>query len=74
MNYQEIKSYIKESGFNLPANGTDNEGNPIIVSEGSVDGNHYYRVDTAQNNGWVRVNCYYADGQQDETFERGDEK
>ena len=72
--YQNIRNRIKELGFSdsdLPVMGTNDNDEVIIISKGSVDGNKYYEIQTAQNNGWVRINCYYEDGQADETFERG---
>lgn len=69
MSYNEIKEKLKKDGFDCPCNGTDNDGNMIIISEGSCDGNHYYEVHTVQKNNWIRVNCYYEDGSVDETFE-----
>ena len=72
--YENIHNRIRELGFtdsDLPIMGTNYENDPIIISRGSVDGNNYYEIQTAQKNDWVRINCYYADGQADETCERG---
>lgn len=72
--YKNIQNRIRELGFtdsDLPIMGTNEEHDVIIISKGSVDGNDYYEIQTAQKNNWVRINCYYADGQVDETFERG---
>ena len=46
-------------------------GELVIIDERfSEEGNPYYKLTTVQNNNWCRINCYYADGTIDETYER----
>lgn len=68
MSYEDVKQIVKNFGSTLPANGTDEDGNVVIVSEGKDECGHFYEVQTAQENGWIRVNVFYEDGTVTETF------
>ena len=68
--YANLSKYIKEADCTLPVSTTNQDGEDVIISEGSIDGNHYYELQTLQKNGWIRTNCYYVDGTVDESFSR----
>lgn len=65
--YEELLDRTKN--VDLPALCTINE-ETAIVTRGVDDCGKYFKVDTAQNNGWLRINHYYEDGTITETFER----
>ena len=53
-------------GSRFPYSGVNEDGEQVLVSI-STDS---IVINTFQSNGWVRVNCYDAEGQQDgETFD-----
>lgn len=59
------------SGKQLPLVGTSKEtGENAVIERGNDGEQDFYKVTTTQNNGWHRVNTYYADGSADETYER----
>ncbi len=69
--YEEIKQKVEEFGKSCPLSGTDGDGNPVIISEGgNEESGHFYEVQTAQDNGWLRINTYYENGDTEETFDR----
>lgn len=69
MNYEYIKKITE--GHTFPLSGTSDKGEPIIVEEGRTeDGEHYYRVEIAQDNDWIRVEEYYSDGTVTESYEK----
>ena len=71
MTYESIKNHIAESGGELPLSAKNENGELVIIEERKdTDGNPYYKLTTVQNNNWCRINCYYADGTIDETYER----
>ena len=71
MTYESIKKQIEESGEELPISAKNENGELVIIEERKdTDGNPYYKLTTVQNNNWCRINCYYADGTIDETYER----
>lgn len=57
-------------GASLPATAVNDKGENVIVSEEWDEYGKCYRLDTYQNNGWVRINRYYPDGSWDEEYER----
>ena len=71
MTYESIKNQIAESGEELKKKKKNENGELVIIEERfSEEGNPYYKLTTVQNNNWCRINCYYADGTIDETYER----
>ena len=70
MTYESIKNHIAESGGELPLSAKNENGELVIIEERISDGIPFYRLTTVQNNNWCRINCYYADGTINETFER----
>ena len=70
MTYESIKNHIAESGGELPLSAKNENGEFVIIEERISDGIPFYRLTTVQDNNWCRINCYYADGTIDETYER----
>ena len=70
MTYESIKNHIAESRGELPLSAKNENGELVIIEERISDGIPFYRLTTVQNNNWCRINCYYADGTIDETYER----
>ena len=58
-------------GNTLPAISENWNGEATILTEGETDeGNNFFRLRTAQKNGWIAVTTYYEDGTITETFEK----
>lgn len=56
----------------LPATATNDKGENVIVSKESFgDGvaDYCFRIDTYQNNGFIRTNRFYPNGVVDESYE-----
>lgn len=74
MNYSTIDMLVseyKKSGGTLPCSAKNENKENVIISEGSCDGNHYYRTDTFKSDKDVCiVHEYYADGTITEMIER----
>ena len=69
MNYNEIKTLVEESGKELPLSATNENGENVIIENDYIDGEHAFRLTTAQHNNWCRINTFYQDGTVDEMFE-----
>lgn len=65
INYQTLEAFCL--GHTLPATATNDRGENVIVIKES----DCYRLDTFQENGWVRTNRYYKNGVMDESYELG---
>lgn len=68
-NYTDLDTSLRkaeEAGYTTPFSATNSSKENVIVQR--YQG--YIRLDTYQNNGWIRVNEYYPDGTITETFER----
>lgn len=50
----------------LPIAGQNNDGEAIVIAKG--DG--FYKLTTAQHNGWNRIEIIYANGDREEHYER----
>lgn len=69
MSYEEIKELVKNE--KLPISATNENGENVIIEQGrTADDIHYFQLTTIQENDWCRINCYYADGTIDETYDR----
>lgn len=69
MTYDSIKMMLE--GYATPRTATNGNGESVIIERIFDSGNdNCYRVTTAQNNGWCRINEYYADGTISETYDR----
>ena len=51
--------------------GKNENGENVIVSHGKIGSRKYYKLTTAQNNGWTRYNYVYEDGDAEESFAKG---
>lgn len=69
MSYEEIKELVKNE--KMPIFATNENGENVIIEQGrTADDIHYFQLTTIQENDWCRINCYYADGTIDETYDR----
>lgn len=66
INYANLAIFAK--GAELPATAVNDKGENVIVTTEPNDLGMCYRLDTYQNNGWVRINRYYKDGAWDEEY------
>ena len=67
--YQSLEIFTL--GQNLPACSANEKGENVIISKEPVeDGTYCFRLDTYQDNDWVRINRYYSDGTTTEEYER----
>lgn len=74
MTYREIKSLCM--GRHLPIAATNEDGENVIIEQGSERWTyenekwerHFFKLSTAQHNGWTRINMYFDDNQTDEFY------
>ena len=65
MTYQELSRLCK--GKRLPICGTNEDGENIIIEQGCG----FFKLTTAQHNGWTRINYICRDGSSDELYKKG---
>ena len=70
MTYNELKKLVEESGKELPLSATNENGENVIIENDYIDGEHAFKLTTAQHNNWCRINIFYQDGNVDEIYER----
>lgn len=58
------------SDTQLPAACVNDRGENVIISKEPYGDTDCYRLDTYQKNDWIRTNCYYPDGDVDETYDK----
>ena len=69
--YTYINEIVKAFDRPLPVTGINEDGETVIIEQGwDSGGEHFYRLTTVQENNWLRINEYYADGTVTETFKR----
>lgn len=68
MSYEKIARIV--GGKSLPMTGRNEYGEAVVVEGGLSSSRRFFRVTTAQSNGWCRINTYYEDGDSDETYRR----
>ena len=68
MTFRELTELTKD--HTLPIDATNENGEFVIIEAGSQDSNRYFRLTTAQNNGWCRINYFYEDGSYEELYEK----
>lgn len=76
MTYQEIKTLC--NGKSLPIAAQNEDGENVIIEQGIETlsyqneswKRHFFRLFTAQHNGWTRINMLFEDGQSDEFYQR----
>ena len=64
MTYQELTEVCR--GMKLPFCAKNDDGENVIVSRG-LD---FFEQQTAQHNGWIRINRVYRDGTREELYKR----
>ena len=64
MTYKEINAVCAGKTFPLSAKNSDGEN--IIIERGKG----FFRLTTAQHNGWARINTVYEDGTSEETYSK----
>ena len=67
MDYKTLDELLKGRMFPVVAVNENNE-NVIVVSGVNKYMGEFYRVTTAQKNGWCRINTYYEDGTCEEEY------
>ena len=61
----------KADGHTFPVASENWNGEATILTEGETEeGKHFFRLRTAQKNGWIAVTTYYEDGTVTETYEK----
>jgi hypothetical protein len=66
MTYWDIKNIVKGTRAPLACENVHLEN--VIIEEGKDDEGHFYRLTTAQNNGWCKVTHYYETGTTTEEY------
>lgn len=68
MTFEELAKLM--DGKTGPIDGENVDGELVIIQPGSRDGNKFFRVETHQHNGWLRINYIWEDGTREELFEK----
>lgn len=68
MTYNEIMALVNNR--RLPMDATNDNGEFVIIEAGSNDGDRYFRLTTAQHNGWTRINYIYESGTREELYRK----
>ena len=68
MTYEELKAFVGE--HKLPIDAINENGEFTLIEGGCNGADPYYRVTTAQQNGWLRINYIYKSGMREEMFEK----
>lgn len=71
ISYDNLEIFTR--GANLPATAVNDKGENVIISTEPSNQGMCYRLDTYQQNGWVRINRYYENGAWDEEYDTGGE-
>lgn len=64
--FQNLEIFCSQT--ELPGTAVTPNDENVIVSREPYEDSYCYRLDTYQNNNWIRVNRYYPDGSIDETY------
>ena len=69
MTYQELERITKRQ--TLPLCGKNVDGENVIIEQGKEPGSgNFFRLTTAQDNGWTRINILYENGDREEFFRK----
>lgn len=68
MTYQELEKLVE--GKTCPLHTENEKGEPVIIGRTRPGEEAFFKVTTYQNNGWTRTNYYWADGTQEELFDK----
>lgn len=72
MRYIDIKKFVEATNAGLPCLFNNDCGEYGILSQGRDKETHlhFYKLQTRQENGWVRINIYWEDGTVEEMYEK----
>lgn len=68
MTYKKLKELT--NGKQLPVAGVNEDGENVIIQHRTARERNYFRLTTAQHNGWTRVNIIYEDGSTEELYQK----
>lgn len=68
MTYQEIKEIVGDKA--LPQVGENENGERVIIEVGRDENGAYYTTTVSQDNGWLRINRYYENGDYEEEYRK----
>jgi hypothetical protein len=68
ISYKTLEQFCE--GSNLPATATNDKGENVVITTEPFESSKCYRLDTYQENGWIRSNHYYPNGDTDECYDR----
>lgn len=68
--FELIKEQLEAAGVSTPCAGENADGENVIVESGKDEEGRYFRLTTCQKNNWCRINTYYQNGNQTESYER----
>lgn len=57
-------------GRSLPLFGKNEDGENVIIEHGAASGVRFFKLTTAQDNGWCRINIIYADSTSEEYYQK----
>ena len=76
MTYEELKKLC--AGKHLPITAKNEDGENIIIEQGvqtwsteyETWDRNFFKIVTAQRNGWTRINLIFEDGASDELYQK----
>lgn len=68
MTYKELSTLTEGKSFPLAAENED--GERVIIEVGANEGGRFFRVTTAQNNDWYRIETIWEDGFREEAYSK----
>ena len=67
MTYQELHQMCNSK--QLPIVAKNEDGENVIIEQG-CDKENFFKLTTAQSNGWTRINLIYEGGSSDELYQK----
>lgn len=58
------------NGKQLPLVAHSSTGELVVIERGKDEAGEFFKTVTSQENGWLRINTYYADGSAEETYRK----
>lgn len=68
LTYRELDKVT--AGKHLPVAGNNDNDEVVIIESGAGSEGRFFRLTTAQSNGWCRINTYYEDGDAEEAYRK----
>lgn len=68
MTFYDLAELVK--GKTCPLDATNDDGELVIIQQGRIDGERFFKVTTFQSNGWQRINYVWENGTVEELFEK----